>query len=1649
MPLSDRERDLLANDLLTWIEQREAEQIAYGVYDVTMIGAEVLGSYQPVDTTRPALADREGDLRAALCWLADDVQIIRFSAEADPAEWVFRSRIAEIVRLLSKLRQRLPPRYEGEKQRQRISHAKRVTGDVTFHVAPRRVPRRRRAPAAYLAMLDGDPEHERCAALIREVITTRLPKLQQISQFQEDALREILQAIELSPARGAERGVVVTASTGAGKTYAFFLPVLAKIILERCLRGRVGVKAICIYPRVALSENQLSDFVEAAFHVNQVLAAHQLPPITIGIESGAAVYRSGDFRKTDAKSREQLAAVRGWRYDQDFGGYLAPFAYCVGTPGQLCDQAPQPLGVQPSDPRTLRCPSCGTAYPFIQFARDVMATAPPDLLVATTESLNKRLISSEYQYLFGTSSFCAPSVVMLDEIHLQTSTSGTQVALLLRRLLARIRMGKQERDDSANLAFVGLSATIAGPRAFLSELSGLPAQNIREVRPHEDELEVIGAERYIFVRAEDSEDTAVISTLIQTAMCVLHTMPQPPTGSAIKRYRTFGFVQSLDVVGRWLYQMRDAEKVQPYFVQDRERLRTERTPVAQWPIHPIPLYVYRYPPYNRQLFPNLFGSSQRHTCGCEHGLPDRSCHYFATGECWWALSQPGKARREPLNISRKSGSDRDKPIKPDDDLIITTSALEVGYDDEALMCVLQYTAPSNVASFVQRKGRGGRKVGTRPIVVTVLSPYKSTDLFLFRNQHLLTDPTFRKLPLNAQNRYLQRIHGFYALCDWLAYRAHAAERTFIIDYLKAPDLAYLMEQTADTDVLLAFKDYLRRAFAMDTDALSRVLTEESQGLLTAILADGLVQQAYPHLAATGAVPVKARELLRRYLPQNLFSDINLPEVQVDYRPNNQRAGKHLSTESISLALSETIPGNVTFRGGQGATWVPPQPVAGGQMIALDAHYTYEELHDRAKTASLPGRTLRLLGIKPQQIRQLTVLRPQTITPAQFSEDHERVYWYADPDSGALREHRGRPDEVQNVKRLAHSSSAFALSGVTFRAERERPPRDYSLAGTHPAVVADLLGQALVEKLVLHSDEPANMNLLQVQRVILGSQYTLKSREKGFDEIGGVLGFCRNHTNQGHVALGFEMLTEGLVLDLRPSALEGFIPSAGLGRRLRASAITHRFITELTVDHGEGYFPAVNLAHVLLTLADQRLQGDGARIVELRGWLSATSPDVTTEVEAVAGRVHGLSPKNIEAVKQLLKDEYLQRFVDICEGAEPGGAIFRRYLRDTFQYSLTIALRQVAQEIAGVEALNYVAAWTELYTDYESPADSIWLYEIGVGGIGVMRATHDVLRQTPDRLWAELGQKMTRCPTAQEEALLRLLLAQPERWLAGCDGLVAAIIGARGSDDRQTAIDAFLAAVRRQLSVPVALAAAKSLLRVFVPEYAQAVGGAPISSWQLYREINQLFLPRCAAELGREPSIVEARALLAEAVLAEPPAGHACPYPELSRLARAYRVELDFGQGDPALKHEVRAVLENAIERRLLITCRGACPSCLDDRSGEIEAPGQARLLLSRHLLNEWLADVRSGQTLEVGAGGSLSDVGAQLRAIFEGGAQLAYLRAPAAQLGSLCAVVSYLTDAGVDTALGMRYPLISDVRTIFPDDPGGLPQVELTVRPIE
>ena len=71
MPLDKDQQMALADDLLTYIEQRESEQIAYGIYDVTTTTEEVLDAYHPIDTSLVGIYEPD-DLLSALQGLAQE-----------------------------------------------------------------------------------------------------------------------------------------------------------------------------------------------------------------------------------------------------------------------------------------------------------------------------------------------------------------------------------------------------------------------------------------------------------------------------------------------------------------------------------------------------------------------------------------------------------------------------------------------------------------------------------------------------------------------------------------------------------------------------------------------------------------------------------------------------------------------------------------------------------------------------------------------------------------------------------------------------------------------------------------------------------------------------------------------------------------------------------------------------------------------------------------------------------------------------------------------------------------------------------------------------------------------------------------------------------------------------------------------------------------------------------------------------------------------------------------------------------------------------------------------------------------------------------------------------------------------------------------
>ena len=288
--------------------------------------------------------------------------------------------------------------------------------------------------------------------------------------------------------------------------------------------------------------------------------------------------------------------------------------------------------------------------------------------------------------------------------------------------------------------------------------------------------------------------------------------------------------------------------------------------------------------------------------------------------------------------------------------------MEVGYDDPDIMCIFQYQSPMNIASFTQRKGRAGRSIRNRPISVAVLSPYRTKDVYYYRNHHILIEPSFEKLPLNVENKAIRKIHGFYAILDLLAFERRNNDSDFP-ERVNRNNIYDLEEVTRNR---ARFEKYLRRLFdyKVNDKDLEEIfsLVNELIGRLNSLNLDK---------------PVEPHKILDDYLPENLFSSINLPEVDIyeynvydgdeEWRKDwecslkpNRPEGFMTILESgsghcpksylcghrscspkllegnvdINLALSEASISNVTFRWENIAFWIPPYDMAQDQPSPL-------------------------------------------------------------------------------------------------------------------------------------------------------------------------------------------------------------------------------------------------------------------------------------------------------------------------------------------------------------------------------------------------------------------------------------------------------------------------------------------------------------------------------------------------------------------------------------------------------------------------------------------------------------------------------------------------------------------------------------------
>lgn len=508
--------------LLERIEQQEMLSLSWGFADGSL-------SWSAAMQLADEIAEKDGgveDSEELLEYLIEKRLVFELNDEC------IRSRFAETVRLLTRLKQLFPGRpWQG---------APRLVTDFRVDTRRRKYPRRDRSAEALLRenanILSPNP--------LRRKLWSTLTNGVDLAAFQE---RATLRLLEERP----DSGTIITAGTGSGKTLAFYLPALLKIA-ESVRAKEYWVKTLAIYPRVELLKDQLSEVFSKCREIDKNL--QQERPLSIGALFGTTPNYP---HRTSIK----------YKWENRNVGFICPWFRCPSCGGVLIwfdKDITQRREV-------LNCFSEGCGYKIPEgiliLTRESLLRRPPDILFTTTEMLNSRMSDLENRALFGIGVPWTrkPFFALLDEVHTYVGTTGAQAALVLRRW--RHLLEKP-------VIWCGLSATLGEASRFFSELTGVDSQNVQEITPQDAEMVEEGAEHQVILKGDPTLQTSLLSTSIQATMLVARMMDtvEQNISEGVYGNKVFVFTDDLDVTNRLFDNMRDAEAYDIFGRVDSARL---------------------------------------------------------------------------------------------------------------------------------------------------------------------------------------------------------------------------------------------------------------------------------------------------------------------------------------------------------------------------------------------------------------------------------------------------------------------------------------------------------------------------------------------------------------------------------------------------------------------------------------------------------------------------------------------------------------------------------------------------------------------------------------------------------------------------------------------------------------------------------------------------------------------------------------------------------------------------------------------------------------------------------------------------------------------------------------------------------------------
>ena len=1003
----DRRRLLQA--LLNALERAEARLLAWGVVDGAFAEDEVL------DIADDVLA-AAGDTRLApedLLDLAERHRLVfPFPAATTSAAGaygtVYRTRMAETVRLLARLRQLGPGRPWRA--------APSLVADYRFTVRPRAYPERHRAPADVRAAL---AEATRLTHLQEEVLTALLHdeegKPLQLADFQVEATARIL--ADLDRPRNS-RGTIVSAGTGSGKTLAFRLPAflrIAHLIAESPQQD--WVKAVALYPRNELLKDQLSSGVAEARKLDGVLQARGARPLSIGAYYGdtplfASVQAVGEWA--------------GWPQSAAGDGFVCP--YLRGPDGEPLTWREEDIATETE--RLIGQTTDGKPIDYgpdiIRLTRRSAVADPPDIVFTTTEMMNRLMSHDADRRVIGLDASRAPELALLDEAHTYTGITGAHTAYLLRRWRHALRGRPQ---------FVGLSATLVGAEDFFARLLGIRPASVVEVTPREDQLVQEGAEYLVALRGDPASGTSLLSTSIQAAMLLGRALDPPrdaPSGGLYGR-RSFVFTDNLDVTNRLYYSLLDAEGQDSWGRRTKSPLARTRSDLEDenarrlaagqnWRFaedigHPVGLDV-----------PLRIDRTSSQDAGVDAGADV----VVATASLEVGFDDPTVGavlqHKAPLDnasfLQRKGRAGRPRVMRPWTVVVLSDygrdRAAYQGYD--ALFDPTLREQPLPIANrYVLRTQAGFAFMDWLATRVGAAGGYPD---------HLWRDLAYP--PRNERKERRQHLRAQRQA--WLA----GEVRTLLEDERATRDLAR----------------YLEGALGVDENEVTALLWDPPRALMTAVLPTLLRRLEHRWRRWTpdekGSSPEDApleeepygRDPLPDFLPPNFFTDLNLPEVDV-LTPAHHHREEAEHPMPVRQALQEFAPGRVSRRFGihhaNDAYWVPID--LDHDEVALDiASFlpAYEAtgrvlMRNDEGVTSLPFVRPRRVqtALAPDSIRQssnafpawTSSLLPHADTPWQPVSD--RTGWNAIVPRVAFHLHRDdRPAEVARVATGARAEIGF-------------------------------------------------------------------------------------------------------------------------------------------------------------------------------------------------------------------------------------------------------------------------------------------------------------------------------------------------------------------------------------------------------------------------------------------------------------------------------------------------------------------------------------------------------------------------------------------------------------------------------------------------